>query len=55
MGFIFDIVFYPIAFIVIGLFLFYEPVATLIVLGVMLVIIIIGSVLLYRYKHKKMH
>ena len=53
MGFLFDIVFYPIAFIIIGLFLFYEPVATLIFLAVFFVIVIIGAVLLYKYRQKR--
>ena len=55
MGFLFDIVFYPIAFLIIGLFLFYEPVATSIVLGVFLVIVIVGAVLLYKYRQKHGH
>ena len=55
MKFLFDITFYPIAFLFIGLFLFYEPVATSIVLGVFLVIVIVGAVLLYRYRQKHGH
>lgn len=52
MKFLFDIVFYPIVFLIFVLFLFYEPVATLIVLGGFCVIVIIGAVLLYNYRQK---
>ena len=53
MKFIFDLIFYPIASIIIGLFLFYEPVATSIFLIVFLVINIIGVVLLYSYRKRR--
>lgn len=53
MKFIFDLIFYPIVFVIIGLFLFYEPVATSIFLLVLFVICIMGTVLLYSYRKRR--
>ena len=53
MKFLFDIVFYPIAFIIFILCLFCKPKATGVFMLVMLVIIIVGSILLYRHRNKK--
>ena len=52
MKFLFNLIFYPVVFIILVLFLFYEPVATSIFLAVFFVIIIIGAILLYNYKYR---
>lgn len=52
MKFLFEITFYPIAFIIVCLFLCYNPVGTSIFLAVFFLIVIIGAVLVYRYKNK---
>lgn len=52
MRFVFDLIFYPIVFIVIGLFLFYEPVATCIFLAIFGVIVLVGGILLHKHRRK---
>ena len=52
MKFLFDLNFWMIAIVVIGVFLFYEPVATGIFLGAILVISIIGAMLVLKYRHR---
>lgn len=53
MKFIFDLVFGMIAFIVTMLFLFYNPVGTLIFLAVFFTISITIGVLIFKYQNKK--
>lgn len=53
MKFLSDLIFWMITVIVLTLMLFYVPVFTLIMLGIILVIGIIGGVLLWKYRNKK--
>ena len=52
MKFLFDLIYWTITFIILIVMLFYVPVFTLIMLGIVLVIGIIGGVLLWKYKNK---
>ena len=52
MKFLFDLNYWLLTSVVIGIFLFYEPVATMIVLGAVLVISIIGAVLVLKFRRR---
>lgn len=52
MKFVSDIVYWMITAVVLTLMLFYVPVFTLIMLGIVLVIGILGGVLLWSHKNK---
>lgn len=52
MGFLFNLVYWMITFIVVLLFLFYKPVETLIFIAVFVGICVTVAVLIYKYKNK---
>ena len=52
MGFLFNLVFWMITFIIVMLFLFYKPAETLVVIAVFVIICVIGAVLLHKYKER---
>lgn len=53
MKFLSNLIYWMITLVVLTLMLFYVPVFTLIMLGIVLVIGIIGGVLLWKYRNKK--
>lgn len=53
MKFLFNLIYWMITIVILTLMLFYVPVFTLIMLGIVLVIGIIGGVLLWKYRNKK--
>ena len=53
MKFLSNLIYWMITSVVLTLMLFYVPVFTLIILGVVLVIGIIGGVLLWKYRNNK--
>jgi hypothetical protein len=52
LGFLFNLVFWMITFIILVLFLFYKPAETLIFIVVFVLICVIGAVLLNKYNDK---
>ena len=53
MGYVFNLIYWMVTVVVLTLMLFYVPVFTLIMLGIVLVIGITGGVLMWKYRDKK--
>ena len=53
MSFLFNLIYWMVTVVVLTLMLFYVPVFTLIMFGVVLVIGVIGGVLLWKYRNKR--